>query len=129
MKRRDFLILSIASLVVADVRPASAHNGDEIIPGFDDALKAGGPVMIHVTAPWCEVCQAQKPIVASLLASSDFKNMKKFDVDFDTQKEILARFHVQMQSTMIVYKGGKEVDRQTGQTDPAAIEALLREAL
>jgi thioredoxin 1 len=86
-------------------------------------------VIVHVTAPWCEVCEAQKPIVAALLASPDFKNMKKFDVDFDSQKEILARYRVQMQSTMIVYKAGKEVDRQTGQTDPAVIEALLRKAL
>jgi thiol-disulfide isomerase/thioredoxin len=129
MQRRHFLILSAAAGVAASVWPALAHNGDETIPGFDEALKAGGPVMIHVTAPWCEVCQAQKPIVASLLASPDFKNMKKFDVDFDTQKEILARYRVQMQSTMIVYKSGKEVDRQTGQTDPAVIETLLREAL
>ncbi|MCA0046215.1 thioredoxin family protein [Mesorhizobium sp. B283B1A] len=129
MQRRHFLILSAAASIAAVVWPALAHNGDETIPGFDEALKAGGPVMIHITAPWCEVCQAQKPIVASLLASPDFKSMKKFDVDFDTQKEILARYRVQMQSTMIVYKGGKEVDRQTGQTDPAVIEALLREAL
>lgn len=129
MQRRHFLMLSAIAGIAAVVVPAFAHNGDETIPGFEDALKAGGPVMIHVTAPWCETCQAQKPIVASLLASPDFKNMKKFDVDFDTQKEILARYRVQMQSTMIVYKGGKEVDRQTGQTDPAVIEALLREAL
>jgi len=129
MQRRHFLMLSAAAGIAAAAWPAFGHNGDETIPGFDDALKAGGPVMIHVTAPWCETCQAQKPIVASLLASPDFKNMKKFDVDFDTQKEILARYRVQMQSTMIVYKGGKEVDRQTGQTDPAVIEALLREAL
>ncbi|WP_027161186.1 thioredoxin family protein [Mesorhizobium sp. WSM1293] len=129
MQRRQFLIISAAAGIAAAVGPALAHNGDEIIPGFDEALKAGGPIMIHVTAPWCEVCQAQKPIVASLLASPDFKNMKKFDVDFDTQKEILARYRVQMQSTMIVYKSGKEVDRQTGQTDPAVIEALLRKAL
>jgi thioredoxin 1 len=129
MQRRHFLILATAAGIAAAVQPALAHNGDETIPGFDEALKAGGPVMIHVTAPWCETCQAQKPIVSSLLASPAFKNMKKFDVDFDTQKEILARYRVQMQSTMIVYKGGKEVDRQTGQTDPAVIEALLREAL
>ncbi|WP_136618702.1 MULTISPECIES: thioredoxin family protein [Mesorhizobium] len=129
MQRRHFLILSAVACIAAAVVPAFAHNGDETIPGFDEALKAGGPVMIHIAAPWCETCQAQKPIVASLLASPDFKKMKKFDVDFDTQKEILARYRMQMQSTMIVYKGGKEVDRQTGQTDPAVIEALLREAL
>ncbi|MCZ8548170.1 thioredoxin family protein [Mesorhizobium qingshengii] len=115
--------------MAAAADPVFADSGDETIPGFDEALKAGGPMLIHVTAPWCETCQVQKPIVASLLASPDFKRMKKFDVDFDTQKEILARYRVQMQSTMIVYKGGKEVDRQTGQTDPVAIDALLREAL
>ena len=129
MQRRHFLMLSAAAGIAVTVGPAFAHNGDEIIPGFDEALKTGGPVMVHITAPWCETCQAQKPIVAALLASPDFKNMKKFDVDFDTQKEILVRYRVQMQSTMIVYKGGKEVDRQTGQTDPTVIEALLREAL
>jgi thiol-disulfide isomerase/thioredoxin len=128
MLRRTFLLLaSAAGLALAG--PVLAHNGDEIIPGFDKALKAGGPILIHVTAPWCEICQAQKPIVAKLLSTPDFKAMKKFDVDFDTQKEILARYRVQMQSTMIVYKNGKEVDRQTGETDPAAIEALLRKAL
>jgi thiol-disulfide isomerase/thioredoxin len=127
MSRRHFLIL-IAGMGIA-AGPMFAQNGDETIPGFDAALKAGGPVMIHVTAPWCEVCQAQKPIVGALLASPDFKAMKKFDVDFDTQKEILARYRVQMQSTMIVYKGGKEVGRQTGQTDQANIKALLRKAL
>jgi thiol-disulfide isomerase/thioredoxin len=128
MFRRTFLLLA-ASACLAFVGSVLAHDGDEIIPGFEEALKAGAPILTHVTAPWCEVCQVQKPIVASLLATPDFKAMKKFDVDFDTQKEVLARYRVQMQSTMIVYKGGNEVDRKTGETDPAAIEALLREAL
>jgi thiol-disulfide isomerase/thioredoxin len=129
MQRRQFLMFSAAAGMAAATGPVFADNGDETIPGFDEALKAGGPMLIHVTAPWCETCQAQKPIVAALLASPDFRAMKKFDVDFDTQKEILTRYRVQMQSTMIVYKGGEEIDRQTGQTDPAVIEALLREAL
>lgn len=128
MLRRNFLML-IAAASTSIAGPVLAHNGDEIIPGFDEALKSGAPVMIHVTAPWCAVCQAQKPIVAALLASPDFKNMRKFDVDFDTQKEVMARYRVQMQSTIIVFKRGKEIDRQTGQTNPAVIEALLREAL
>jgi thioredoxin 1 len=128
MNRRIFLT-STAMIALAITVPAFAHNGDEIIPGFDKALESGQPILIHVTAPWCEICQAQKPIVADLLSRADFKNMKKFDVDFDTQKEILRRYKVQSQSTMIVYKAGKEVDRQVGQTDPATIEALLREGL
>ena len=34
-----------------------------------------------------------------------------------------------MQSTLIVYKGGKELDRMTGKTNPGAIEAIMRKAL
>ena len=85
--------------------------------------------LVHVTAPWCETCQAQKPIVAELLAKPDFSTMKKFDIDFDSQKDILAELRVTTQSTMIVFKDGKEVDRQVGQTDPAEIEAFMRKAL
>ena len=70
-----------------------------------------------------------EPIVAELLARPVFSQVQEFDVDFDTQKEILARFEVQSQSTMIVLKNGKEVDRQVGQTDPAVIESLLRQVL
>jgi thioredoxin 1 len=127
MNRRVFLATTVSTLLTVAV--ALAHDGDETIPGFDEAAAAGTPILVHVTAPWCEVCQLQKPIVADLLSRPDFASMKKFDVDFDTQKEILARYRVTTQSTMIVFKGAGEIDRQTGVSDPAAIEALLRRAL
>jgi thiol-disulfide isomerase/thioredoxin len=126
MFRRNFLaLLTVAGIALAV--PAFAQNGG--VPGLDDALKTGEPFMIHVTAPWCGTCQAQNPIVAALLASSDFKNVRAFEVDFDTQKDVLARYRVQSQSTMIILRDGKEVDRQVGQTDPGVIETLLRKAL
>ncbi|WP_245290344.1 thioredoxin family protein [Shinella sp. DD12] len=114
-------------LVVAPVGLALASSAE--IPGFADAAKAGSPILVHVTAPWCETCQAQKPIVTELLARPDFEGMKAFEIDFDSQKDILGALRVMSQSTMIVFKDGKEVDRQIGQTDPAVIEALLKEAL
>jgi hypothetical protein len=67
--------------------------------------------------------------VAELLGTPDFKDMKEFKVDFDTQKDALKQLHVQMQGTLILYTGGKEVDRMTGKTDPAVIEAMMRKAL
>jgi len=74
MLRRSFLVfLTVAGIALA--APVFAQNGG--VPGLDDALKTGEPVMIHVTTPWCGTCQAQKPIVAALLASSDFKNVRR----------------------------------------------------
>lgn len=67
--------------------------------------------------------------MARLLKTPDFKDMQEFKVDFDAQKDVLKRLHNQSQSTLVVYKGGKEVDRMTGDTDPAVIEAVMRKGL
>jgi thiol-disulfide isomerase/thioredoxin len=81
-----------------------------------------------VTAPWCGTCKIQKPIIARLEKEPAFKDLVVFNVDFDTQKEILRDLRVQRQSTMIVLRGEHEIDRSVGETDPSAIEALLRKA-
>lgn len=95
---------------------------------FAAAQAAGKPILIEVHAPWCPTCKAQAPILARLSKQSKFKNMIRFNVDFDSQKALLRRFNVQQQSTLIVFKGKHEVGRSTGVTDAAAIEALLAKA-
>ncbi|MDX0701016.1 thioredoxin [Sinorhizobium medicae] len=127
MNRRNFL-LTTAGAALALTTSAFAGSRD-ILPDFDEVAAEGIPVLIHVTAPWCGTCQIQKPIVQKLLGKGDFVKMRKYEVDYDTQGNVLQRFQVQSQSTMILYKNGKEIDRQVGETDPAAIEAFLRKAL
>lgn len=122
-----------ASLLLAVAgAPALAATFKEETPfsqsAFAAAQKAGDPVMVHVTAPWCSTCTAQKPIVDRLHAEPRFKNMKIFNVDFDTQKPLLHKLGVRMQSTLIVYKGSKEEGRSSGDTDPGAIKALMEKA-
>ena len=92
---------------------------------FEAAQIAGKPVLIEVTAPWCPTCKAQKPILSNLGKDPKFKDLIVFQIDFDTQKDLLRKFDVRMQSTLISYKGAKEVGRSTGETNAASIEALL----
>lgn len=126
MKRRELITFAAAMMIL----PAFAARADESqMKVVDQAIAGGKPLLIHVTAPWCETCQAQKPIVKELLSRPDFTSLSKLEIDFDSQKDVLAKLRVTTQSTMIVFKGGKEVDRHVGQTDPAVIEALFREAL
>jgi thioredoxin 1 len=96
---------------------------------FAAAQAAGKPILLHITAPWCPTCKAQKPILSKLEGTSKFKDLMAFDIDFDTSKALLRTLHVVQQSTLIVYKGKQEVARSTGDTDPASIEALLGKAL
>ena len=85
--------------------------------------------MVDVSAPWCPVCRAQKPIIEKLSLLPEYKDLTIFDVDFDTKKDVLRNFQVQRQSTLIVFKGGKEIDRSVGSTDPSAIGDLLKKAI
>jgi len=84
---------------------------------------------VQILAPWCPICRAQKPILAALSADSRFKTLAVFTIDFDTQRELVRRFGAQMQSTLIVYRGGTEVARSVGETQPEWIEQLLEKAL
>ena len=128
-----FAAVLVASTPVVMVRIAAAATFPEERPfdqtAFDAAQKTGKPILVHVTASWCTICAAQKPIVDRLLAEPKFKGLDTFNVDFDTQKKLLHEFGVRMQSTLIVFKGKTEEGRSSGETDPKAIEALLAKAV
>ena len=127
MLDRRALFASLAAIAIAV--PALADGKAFTSADFDKAKTSGKPVLVEVTAPWCPTCKAQKPILSELKAQPRFKDMAVFEVDFDSQKDALRLLNVRQQSTLIVFKGGKEVARSTGDTSKAAIEGLLAKAL
>ncbi|GAB4118502.1 MAG: hypothetical protein Fur0026_07820 [Sideroxydans sp.] len=96
---------------------------------LDTLNQAGQPALVLIVADWCGTCRAQEKILGELLPGNEFKNITALRVDFDMQKDVVRRFHVRYQSTLIVFKGGAEVARVTAETDRDAIAALLRRAL
>jgi thiol-disulfide isomerase/thioredoxin len=96
---------------------------------FDSLQKAGKPTLVMVHADWCPVCRAQDPVVSDLLQMSAYKGITTLVVDFDSQRDALKFFRVSKQSTLIVFKGGKEMGRSTGDTNKESIEALLKKAV
>ena len=96
---------------------------------FDSALAAGKPVVVDFAASWCPTCKAQKPIVDALMAEPGRSGVTLFAADYDTEAALKKQLRVTQQSTFVVFKGGKEVGRSTGQTDRAAIASLFDKAL
>ena len=96
---------------------------------FEAAQAAGKSILVDVSAPWCPVCRVQKPIIEKLSLLPEYRDLTIFDVDFDTQKPVLRDLKVQQQSTLIVFKGSREMDRSVGSTDPSAISDLLKKAI
>lgn len=96
---------------------------------FDALQQEGKPLLVVVHADWCPICKAQGPVLNELQAMPEFKSLNVMTIDFDKQKNALHKVKATMQSTLIVYKGGKEVDRSTGETRKEQITSLMRKAL
>ena len=126
---RRILLCALAATAIAPSIARAAQRLPFEAKAFESALAAGGSILVHVTAPWCGECKQQKPIVARLADQPEFKSVTIFEVDFDSQKDALRELHVQKQSTLLAFKGGKEVARVVGDTRSSAIEAVMRKAL
>lgn len=129
MNRRQFLNTLAAAAVLSPVTATLAMAGKFDQKAFAAAQAAGKPILVEVHAPWCPVCKAQAPILAKLKGEAKFKDMVSFQIDFDSQKDLLRQFNVQKQSTLIVFKGKQEAGRSTGDSNPGSIATLLSKAV
>ena len=117
-----FLLLAQSTLVFAAGQPFTKSQ-------FDNLMKEGKPIIVHVHAPWCSNCKAQNSVLNLEMKSPAYKGVTFLEVDFDTQSDVLKEFNVSMQSTIIVFKQGKEVGRFTAKTKESDIEELTKKAL
>ena len=97
------------------------------------------PILVFVNANWCPICAKERPIVARLIGAS--VGGKQFEgdpaligmdclyIDFDVQRDAWRSFGVTEQSTLIVFRGGTEVGRAVGMTNPDDIKSLLMKAV
>lgn len=130
IERRFVLGAALASIGAMAIAPASAFEATTFdAKAFEAAQAAGKPILIEVSAPWCPTCKAQKPILSELSRKPRLKDLVAFQIDFDRRKDLLRKFGVSMQSTLISFKGAKEVARSTCDTDAASIETQLDKSL
>lgn len=129
-------LLLAAPLLLVPASGARAVETPFTLQAFEEAQKAGKAILLAVHADWCPTCHAQIPILMELAGEAKFKDMVMLRVDFDAQKDIVRKFGVRSQSTLIVFKaslesgkGSQEVGRSVGDTRPNSIAALLGRAV
>ena len=117
----------LALLALAGHAAAAERPFDQA--GFDRDRAAGRPVVVYFHADWCPTCKVQKPIVDRLAQAPALQPVTIYVADYDTETALEKSLNVHMQSTFVVFRRGREVARSTGQTQEAAIRAVLRQAL
>ena len=96
---------------------------------FDALRSAGKPVAVVFHADWCPTCRAQAPVLKELAQTPALKSLTLYVANFDTAKTLKESLGVTQQSTIVVFKGGKEIARSTGDTQRDRLDALLKQAV
>jgi thioredoxin 1 len=114
-------VFGLAALLTVVVSARAAIPFDA--KAFAATQAAGKTILVDVFASWCPVCKRQQSVIESI--RKERPSLVVFQVDFDSSKDVLRRFNVQRQATLIVFKGDMEVGRLIYDADPDKIRALV----
>jgi thioredoxin 2 len=90
--------------------------------------QASVPVLVDFWAPWCGPCRMVSPALAQL-AGEKPGQIKLVKVNVDEAPRLQQRFGVQSIPTLMVFRDGKVVSRQTGAAPAPALRNWLDESL
>ena len=92
---------------------------------FNELIHSDKPVLVDFYAEWCGPCQMMKPRILDV-AERIGEDAKVVQIDVDKEKEIAERFRIQSVPTLIIFKKGKQLWRQTGVISTHALVLMLR---
>lgn len=85
------------------------------------------PVLVDFYADWCAPCKVMAPVLDEV-AHARAGSLLVGKLDTDRSPAVSERFGIRGIPTLILFRGGKEVARQTGAVPRARLEAWLAEA-
>ncbi len=91
---------------------------------FETIINDTKPVIADFHALWCGPCKVQSPILKELAAELGDR-VKVIKIDVDQNNAISRQYQIQSIPTIIVFKNGKPVWRQSGIVSKASLYSVL----
>jgi thioredoxin 1 len=93
---------------------------------FDTLIQDDRPVIVDFHALWCGPCKVQSPILKELAAELGDR-VRVIKIDVDQNMDLAGQYHIQGVPTLIVFKKGKLVWRQSGVVSKTQLLSIVRE--
>jgi thioredoxin 1 len=80
---------------------------------FQELIQSEKPVLVDFFATWCGPCQQLAPILKEVKDELG-NNVSILKIDVDKNQQLAAQYQVRGVPTMLLFKNGKQVWRQSG---------------
>ena len=80
---------------------------------FNDIINSDSPVLVDFYSDWCGPCKMIAPVLKQLAVEVK-ESAKIIKVDVDKNPQAAIRFGIKGVPTLILFKNGKQVWRQSG---------------
>jgi thioredoxin 2 len=110
--------------------PVLAGNPIELdAPSFQThAERSTFPVLVDFWAPWCGPCKMMAPVL-DRVAERSRTRIQVGKVNTDEEQVLAQRFGIRSIPTLILFREGRELARQSGAVDAATLGRWLEHAL
>jgi len=92
---------------------------------FMTIINSDNPVLVDFYADWCGPCKMLAPILKQVKdeLGNDIKIMK---IDVDKNQPLAAKYQIRGVPTMLLFKNGKQVWRQSGVLQKEDIISIIK---
>lgn len=93
---------------------------------FQEIINQDKPVLVDFFATWCGPCQMMSPILDEVKSNlQDSASIIKIDVDKNQQ--VAAEYQVRGVPTLILFKNGKQLWRQSGVVSSQQLTQIIKQ--